>query len=72
MIKNYDVDDLCCGQCAQRLEIALNKLPGVEAKVFFSLGRIKIIAPEENYDKTFREIKRILAVIEPDATIKEV
>ncbi|MBP5356692.1 MAG: heavy-metal-associated domain-containing protein [Clostridia bacterium] len=72
MTKMYEAEDLCCGVCAQRLEVALNKIPDVEAKVFFALGKVKITAPDEKFDEIFKEVKRVAKIIEPDAKLKEI
>lgn len=72
MTKMYEAEDLCCGVCAERLEVALNKIPEVNAKVFFALGKVKITAPDEKYDELFKEVKRVTKIIEPDARLKEI
>lgn len=71
MTKSFDVSALDCAHCAQRLEDMINTIPSTECKVSFAMGRIKITAPDENFEKIMKEVKRVAKVIEPDLSFKE-
>ena len=70
MTKKYEVTDLDCAHCAQRIEDEVNKLDGVQCKLTFALSTMKVTT-ERDFKSVEKEIKRIMKVIEPDASLKE-
>ena len=69
--KKYEIEDLDCAHCAQRIEDEVNKLDGVECRLTFALSQMKVTT-ERDFRGVEREIKRIMKVIEPDASMKEI
>ena len=68
--KKYEIEDLDCAHCAQRIEDEVNKLDGVECRLTFALSQMKVTT-ERYFRGVEKEIKRIMKVIEPDASLKE-
>ncbi len=64
--KTYKVDGLDCAHCAGKFEAEANKLEGVECKLNFALGTMKITT-ERDIAETEKAVVRILKRIEPDA-----
>lgn len=71
MTKNYEIEGLDCAHCAKRIEDNINKIDGVECALSFAMGRLKITAPDERFDKVMKEVKRIVGIVEPDARLSE-
>lgn len=69
MTEKYEIFDLDCAHCAQRIEDAVNKLDGVECRLSFALSEMKVTT-ERDLKTVEKEIKRIMHVIEPDASIR--
>lgn len=69
--KKYEIEDLDCAHCAQRIEDEVNKLDGVECRLTFALSQMKVTT-ERDFRGVEKEIKRIMKVIEPDASMKEI
>ncbi len=69
--KKYEISDLDCAHCAQRIEDEVNKLDGVECRLTFALSQMKVTT-ERDFRGVEKEIKRIMKVIEPDASMKEI
>lgn len=65
--KKYEIEDLDCAHCAQRIEDEVNKLDGVECRLTFALSQMKVTT-ERDFRGVEKEIKRIMKVIEPDAS----
>ena len=68
--KKYEIEDLDCAHCAQRIEDEVNKLDGVECRLTFALSQMKVTT-ERDFRGVEKEIKRIMKVIEPDASLTE-
>ena len=68
--KKYEVENLDCAHCAQRIEDAVNRLEGVSCKLTFALGTMKVTA-DRDFRGVEKEIKHIMKSIEPDASLKE-
>ena len=64
-----EVENIDCAHCAQRIEDAVNKLDGVECRLSFALSEMKVTT-ERDLKTVEKEIKRIMHVIEPDASIR--
>ena len=69
--KKYEIEDLDCAHCARRIEDEVNKLDGVECRLTFALSQMKVTT-ERDFRGVEKEIKRIMKVIEPDASMKEI
>ncbi|MDR1405207.1 MAG: cation transporter [Candidatus Methanoplasma sp.] len=62
----YRLDNLCCASCAANIEIAVNKIDGVEsAKVAFMTTRLTLEADESRIDSIEPKISKCIRKIEP-------
>lgn len=60
MKTTIQVEELVCPMCAQKIETALKKAPGVTAaSVLYNAGKAKV-----EYDETMTDLGRLESVIE--------
>ena len=70
MKKVYQLEDLCCANCARKMEDAIAKLEGVEkVSVNFLLQRLTLEAAEDRFEEIFKQTVKICKRIEPDCKI---
>lgn len=70
MKKRYKISDLCCANCAAKMEDAIRKLPGVhDASVSILTEKLTLDAEDARFDEILQEAVAICKKIEPDATI---
>ena len=70
MKKRYKISDLCCANCAAKMENAIRKLPGVhDASVSILTEKLTLDAEDARFDEILAEAVAICKKIEPDATI---
>lgn len=70
MKRTYKLEDLCCANCAAKMETAINKLDTVdEAVINFMSQRLTLVADEENFAATLDEAEKIIKKIEPDCKL---
>lgn len=70
MKKKYTLTDLCCANCALKIEEGIRKIPGVnEVSVSFITSKMMLDAEEERFDEIFAEAEKIVKKIEPDCEI---
>ena len=70
MKKSYKVEELCCANCAAKIEAAINKLPEVEqATLNFMTLRLTISSDTADWDKLMQNVVAIFAKIEPDSRV---
>ena len=70
MKKKYVLTDLCCANCALKIEEGIRKIPGVnEVSVSFITSKMMLDAEEERFDEIFAEAEKIVKKIEPDCEI---
>ena len=70
MKKAYRLDNLCCANCAAKIEEKIQKLPGVNrATVNFLTGRMTLEAEESAMEYVLQETEKIIHTIEPDVII---
>ena len=68
--KSFQIEDLCCANCAAKIEDAINKLPGVHsATVSFLAQKLILEAEDEKFDALTKECVRICKRIEPDCEL---
>ena len=70
MKKTYRMTDLDCANCAAKMENEINKLEGVTAQVSFIMQKITVEAPDDDFEKTMKQIAKICKKIEPDCEIE--
>lgn len=70
MKKTYKIEDLCCANCAAKIEDGINRLEGVEsASINFITQKLIISADEDKMDSIMKQAVKIARKIEPDCTI---
>ena len=70
MKKRYTIEDLCCANCAAKMEDAIRKLDGVNASnVNFLTQKLTLDADDSLYDAILDEAERIIKKIEPDCVL---
>ena len=68
MKKTFKLVDLDCANCAQKMEDAINKLPGVTAAtVSFMTQKLTIEA--EDVDAVMKSVAKCVRRVEPDCEI---
>ena len=69
----YRIENLCCANCAAKMEAAIKKLPGViEAKIAFMTAKLYLEFDEEQQDEVLSSVKNVVKKIEPICELKEV
>ena len=67
MKKRYLIEDLCCANCAAKMEENIQKIEGVNsANVNFLTQKLTLDADEARLDAILDEAERIIKKIEPD------
>ncbi len=70
MRKKYVLTDLCCANCALKIEEGIKKLPGVhDASVSFITSKMILDADDERFDEIFEEAVKIVKKVEPDCEV---
>lgn len=70
MKRTYKLEDLCCANCAAKIETAINKLDTVdEAVINFMSQRLTLVADEACFTETLDEAEKIIKKIEPDCKL---
>ena len=70
MKKTFKIEDLCCANCAAKLERAIEKVDGVQkVSLNFIAEKLAIEADEENFDSIMKECVKLAKRIEPDCKI---
>lgn len=70
MKRTYKMEELCCANCAAKMETAINKLDNVDTAVInFMSQRITIVADEDKFESVLDEAQKIITKIERDCKI---
>lgn len=70
MKKSFKIEDLCCANCAAKLERAIEKLDGVQkVSLNFIAEKLTIVAEDEKFDSIIKECIKLAKRIEPDCRI---
>ncbi|MBR1867880.1 MAG: cation transporter [Clostridia bacterium] len=70
MRKVYKLDDVCCANCAAKIEREVQALDGVkEANVSFIMQNMTIDADDDKFDEVLKKAVKIVKKIEPDCEI---
>ena len=70
MKKRYLIEDLCCANCAAKMEENIRKIEGVNsANVNFLTQKLTLDADEACLDSILDEAERIIKKIEPDCVL---
>ena len=70
MKKTYKLENLCCANCAAKIEDKINKLPEVtSAQVNFLMQKITIEAPDDKFEEALLNAEKVCKKVEPDCVI---
>ncbi len=70
MKKKYDLIDLDCANCAQKMEDAIKKIDGVhDASVSFMTQKMTIDAEDDQFDGIMKQVVKVCKKVEPDCEI---
>ena len=67
MKKRYKLENLCCANCAAKIEDGIRKIPGVkDATIAFMAQTLTIDADDERFDEIMLEAAKVENKVEPD------
>ena len=70
MKKKYKLEDLCCANCAAKMEAGIQKISGVkEANINFMMQKLTVEAEDDQFDQVMEEVIKVCKKIEPDCKI---
>lgn len=70
MKKVYRIENLCCANCARKIEEGIQKIQGVkEAKIVFMTMKLTLDVEDGILDFVLAEAKKIARKVEPDCEI---
>ena len=70
MKKRFMIEELCCANCAAKMEAEIRKLDGVQsANINFLTQKLTLEAEEEHFEALLEQADRIIRKIEPDCVL---
>ena len=70
MKKRYLIEDLCCANCAAKMEEGIRKIEGVHsAHVNFLTQKLTLDAEDDRLEAILDEAEHIIKKIEPDCVL---
>ena len=70
MKKRFVIEDLCCANCAAKMEEGICKLDGVNSvRVNFLTQKLTLDADDTRFDAILDEAETIIKKIEPDCVL---
>jgi copper chaperone CopZ len=70
MKKRFLIEELCCANCAAKMEEGIRKLDGVtSANINFLTQKLTLEAEEADFPRLLDEAERIIRKIEPDCVL---
>ena len=70
MKRTYRIQNLCCANCARKIEDGIKKIPGVlEAKIVFMTMKLILETEDGMIDAVLAEAKKVAKKVEPDCEI---
>ena len=71
MRKSFELVDLDCANCAQKMEDAARKVDGVQAvAVNFMLQKLTLEADDARFEEVLRQVVKVMQRVEPDCEVK--
>ena len=73
MKKTYLIEDLCCANCANKIEAGIQKLDGVTSASLNFIAQKLFVEFEDRIANTITDsIEKIAKKVEPDISIEEI
>ena len=70
MKKSYRIQNLCCANCARKIEYNLKKIPGViDAKILFMVQKLNLEVEDDQLESVLTQARKIAKKVEPDCEI---
>lgn len=70
MKKSFKLENLCCANCAAKIEHEASKLDGVKSlNISFMTSKLKVEADDENFEAVLESVEKVIKKIEPDCYI---
>lgn len=70
MKKRFKLEDLCCANCAAKMEAGIKKIDGVhDATVNFLTQKLSVDADDARFDEIMQQVVALCKKIEPDCVI---
>jgi len=70
MKKRYVIEELCCANCAAKMEDGIRKIDGVNSvTINFLTQKLTLDAADDRFDSILNEAERIIKKIEPDCVL---
>ncbi|MBS6447092.1 MAG: cation transporter [Clostridiales bacterium] len=70
MKRTYNLEDLDCAVCAEKMANAIRKIDGVEeADVSFLMQKLTVSADESQFDDIMKQVVKACKKVEPDCKI---
>lgn len=70
MRKSFKLEDLCCANCAAKIEAGINKLEGVNSAVIsFMTAKLTLDADDARFEEILDQAQAVCAKYEPDCVI---
>lgn len=71
MTKIFELEDLDCANCANKMETEIKKIDGVNsASVSFLQQKMIIDAEESKFNEIMKKVVKICKKVEPDCVVK--
>ena len=70
MKKTFKIEELCCANCAAKIEEKIKKLDCIkDASLAFMAERLTIEVDENDLEAAISEIRKIIKKVEPDCRL---
>ena len=71
MKKRYTIEDLCCANCAAKMEAGIRKIEGVNsATINFLTQKLTLDAEDDRLESILDQTEAVIRKIEPDCVLK--
>lgn len=71
MKKSFELEDLDCAVCAQKMEDSIRKIDGViDVSVSYIMQKLILEAPDDKFDEILKKVVKVCKKVEPDCVIK--
>ena len=71
MKKRYTIEDLCCANCAAKMEAGIRKIEGVNsATINFLTQKLTLDAEADRLESILDQAEAVIRKIEPDCVLK--
>lgn len=71
MKKRYTIEDLCCANCAAKMEAGIRKIDGVNsATINFLTQKLTLDTEDDRLESILDQAEAVIRKIEPDCVLK--